>query len=175
MYTGKVRELPFEMQHGISHIAIGECKRAYLNQAIEGNSTSRILQCGNLSQESCANAHKALEKDANLEALVGNLFTHVDASNIAKYWKDFLSMVDALMQNVHAVHICNWDDYVSLLCAMLPWMIAYNNNKYGRWLPDFWAVLTAFPLDQVEFLCTDFAQSITGNPTCLGHVDGVPQ
>ena len=51
-----------------------------------------------LSQESCANAHKALEEDADLETLVANLFTHVDASNMAKYWKeDFLSMVDALM------------------------------------------------------------------------------
>ena len=78
---------------------------ARIDQAIGGNSTSCILQCGKLSQESRANAHKALEEDADLEALVGNLFTHVDASNMAKYWKNFLSMVDALMQNVHAVHI----------------------------------------------------------------------
>ena len=68
------------------------------------------------------------------------------------------------MQNVHAVHICNWDDYVSSLCTMLPWMIAYDNKRYGGLLPDFWAVLTTLPLDQVEFLRTDFAKSITGNP-----------
>jgi len=73
-------------------------------------------------------------------------------------------MVDALMQNVHAVHICIWDEYVSSLCAILPWMIAYDNNKYGRWLPDFRVMLTALPLDQVEFLHTDFTQSITGDP-----------
>jgi len=90
-----------------------------------------------------------------------------------KYWKDFLSMVDALIQNVHAVHICNWDEYVSSLHAMLPWMIAYNNKKCGRWLPDFWACLQHFLLDQLEFLCTDFTQPITGNPYCLGHVDRV--
>ncbi|KAL8591125.1 hypothetical protein ACOMHN_063749 [Nucella lapillus] len=46
---------------------------------------------------------------------------------------------------------------------MLPWMVAYDNNRYGRWLSDFWAMLTALPADQVEFLRTDFAQSITGN------------
>ena len=23
------------------------------------------------------------------------------------------------------------------LRAMLPWMVAYDNNRYGRWLPDF--------------------------------------
>jgi len=73
-------------------------------------------------------------------------------------------MVDELMQNVHAVHICNWDEYVSSLHAMLPWMIAYDNNKYGRLLPDFWAMLATLPLVQVEFLRTDFTQSITGNP-----------
>ena len=49
----------------------------------------------------------------------------------------FLSTADVLMQNVHAVHVCNWDEYVSSLCAMLPWMVAYDNNRYVRWLPDF--------------------------------------
>ena len=73
-------------------------------------------------------------------------------------------MVDALMQNVHAVHICNWDEYVSSLRAMLQWMIAYDNSKYGRWLPDFWAMLTTLPLDHIKFLHTDFTQSITGKP-----------
>ena len=47
---------------------------------------------------------------------------------------------------------------------MLPWMVAYDNNRYGRWLPNFWAMLTALPDDQVAFLRTDFTQSITGNP-----------
>ena len=32
---------------------------------------------------------------------------------MADYRKDFLSMTDALKQNVHAVHIRNWDEYVS--------------------------------------------------------------
>ena len=43
---------------------------------------------------------------------------------MAYYWRDFLSMTDAFMQNVHAVHICNWDDSVTSLHAMLPWMVA---------------------------------------------------
>ena len=43
-------------------------------------------------------------------------------------------------------------------------MVAYDNNRYGRWLPDFKAMLTSLPTDQVAFLCTDFTQSITGNP-----------
>ena len=73
-------------------------------------------------------------------------------------------MTDALMQNVHAIHVCNWDEFVSSLRAMLPWLIAYDNNQYGRWLPDFWAMLTSLPVDQVAFLHSDFTQSITGHP-----------
>ena len=73
-------------------------------------------------------------------------------------------MTDGLMQNIHAVHICNWDEYVISLRAMMPWMVAYDNNWYGRWLPDFWAMLTSLTAEQIAFLHTDFVQSITGNP-----------
>ncbi|KAL8605116.1 hypothetical protein ACOMHN_018917 [Nucella lapillus] len=123
----------------------------------------RILRNTSLSKEARAAAHAALEEDADLENLITNLFTHVEASDMADYWRDFLTMTDALMQNVHAVHECNWDEFVISLRAMLPWMLAYDNNRYGRWLSDFWAMLTALPADQVEFFRTDFAQSITGN------------
>ena len=51
--------------------------------------------------------------DADLEERIANVFIHVDTSDMANYWEDFLSMVDALMQNVHAVHICNWDGYLT--------------------------------------------------------------
>ena len=53
---------------------------------------------------------------------------------------------------------------VSSLRAMLPWLIGYDNNQYGRWLPDFWAMLTSLPVDHVTFLRSDFTQSITGHP-----------
>jgi hypothetical protein len=33
-----------------------------------------------------------------------------------------------------------------------------------EWLPDFWAMLTVLPADQLAFLHTDFTPSITGNP-----------
>ena len=107
---------------------------------------------------------RELEDDAHLDNLITNLFTQVEISDMGNYWRDFLSMTDALMHNVHAVHICNWEEYVSSLRPMLPWMVVYDNNRYGRWLPDFWAMLTALPADQVAFLRTDFTQSIKGNP-----------
>ena len=124
----------------------------------------KILKNTSLSQDSRAAANTALEDDDDLNSLITNLFTQVEDSDMAHYWKDFLSMTDALMQNVHAVHVCNWDEFVSSLRAMLPWLIAYDNNQYGRWLPDFWAMLTSLPVDQVAFLHSDFTQSIRGHP-----------
>ena len=126
--------------------------------------TLKILRDPTHSQEAHVAAHKTLEEDPNLQNLIANLLKHVEESDMATYWKDFLSMTDALMQNVHAVHSCNWDEYVKSLRAMLPWMVVYDNNRYGRWLSDFWAMLTSLPANQVAFLRTDFAQSITGNP-----------
>ena len=36
---------------------------------------------------------------------ITNLFTQVEVSHMANYWRDFLSMTDELIQNVHAVHM----------------------------------------------------------------------
>ena len=48
---------------------------------------------------------------------------------------------------------------------MLPWMQIYDNDKYGRHLPDFTAVLDTLPLDQAAFMESGmFAQSMTGKP-----------
>ena len=41
-------------------------------------------------------------------------------------WRDYLSVTDTVMQNVHAVHACNWDKTVSSLHSMLPCMIVNN-------------------------------------------------
>ena len=40
-----------------------------------------------------------------------------------------------------AVHAYNRDEFLDSLWAMLPCLIVYDNNQYGRWLPDFWAML----------------------------------
>ena len=43
-----------------------------------------ILRNSNLLQKLRADAHRALEEDADLERLVANIFTPVDASNMAE-------------------------------------------------------------------------------------------
>ena len=55
-----------------------------------------------------------LEEDSDPANLIANLFTHMEESDMADYWRDFLSETDALMQNVHTVHVCNWDEISAL-------------------------------------------------------------
>ncbi|KAJ3602737.1 hypothetical protein NHX12_030486 [Muraenolepis orangiensis] len=70
------------------------------NLADETRENLEILRDTSLSKESRAAAHVALEDDADLESLITNLFTQVEASDMADYWRDFLSMTDVLIQNV---------------------------------------------------------------------------
>ena len=115
------------------------------------------------SQETLASAHKELEADSGLDTLVGCMFQKNEKSDMACYWLEFMTMVEILMMNVNAVHTCNWDEYLISLREMMPWMIIYDQNNYGRWLPHFWAMLTPLPSDQTQFFSSSFSQSITGN------------
>ena len=56
-------------------------------------------------------------------------------------------MTDALMQSVHAIPDVNLEEYINSQRSMLPWMVAYDNKNYARWLPDFWAMLQSLPPD----------------------------
>ncbi len=125
----------------------------------------KILRSTSLSQGSRAAAHTALEDDDDLNSLIANMFTQVEDCDMAHYWRDFLSMTDALMQKVHAVHICNWDEFVSSLRAMLPWLTAYDNNQYGRWLPDFWAMQHLFLLIRLPFFVLTLLSPLQVTPT----------
>ena len=102
-----------------------------------------ILRNMTFSQQCHAVDHAALEEDVDLEKLFINLSTQMEASDMTVYQRDFLSMTDTLMQNVHALHICTWVEYVSSLHAKPTW---YHNNRDGRWLSYVWAMLTALLL-----------------------------
>ncbi|KAK7083853.1 hypothetical protein SK128_014644, partial [Halocaridina rubra] len=129
----------------ISQLAQGSLA---LDLADETKENLEILKNMSQSQEFRADTHAARQDDVELESLIANLFNQVEGSDMADYWRDLLTLTDALIQNINAVHICNWDEYVSSLHAILPWMIAYDNNCYERWLPDFRAMLTTLPADQ---------------------------
>lgn len=63
-----------------------------------------------------------------------------------------MEMVEVLTQNIHAIRTSNWTEFKSSLKLMLPLMQIYDNDKYGRHLPDFTAVLDTLPVDQAAFM-----------------------
>ena len=67
------------------------------------------------------------------------------------------------MMNVHAIHTCNWEEYLASL-QMMSWLIIYDQTNNGHWLPNFWVMLSSLPAKQTEFFSSNFAQSMTGNP-----------
>ena len=112
-----------------------------------------------------ADAHAELERNAELKDLIDTFFKEYDGTPQAEYWMSFMEMVEVLTQNIHAIRTSNWTEFKSSLKLMLPWMQIYDNNKYGRHLPDFTAVLDTLSVDQTAFMeSAMFAQSMTGKP-----------
>ena len=89
------------------------------------------------------------------------MFQDLKESDMANYWIDFMTMVEVLMMNVHAVHTCNWEEY---LISLRPWLVVYDHTNYAHWLPVFWAMLTTLNSEKKQFLSSNFAQSMTGKP-----------
>jgi len=112
------------------------------------------------SQESLASAVEQLENNPAINDLIHNMFQDLEESDMANYWMDFMSMVEILMMNVHAIHTCNWEEYLISLKEMMPWLVTYNQTNYVRWLPDFWK-LSSLNAEQKQFFSSNFAQSIT--------------
>lgn len=74
-----------------------------------------ILRDMSQSQESRADDHAALQDDVKPESLIANLFNQMEGSDMANYWRDFLTMTDVLMQTTSATGTSMTSMY-----AMLP-------------------------------------------------------
>ena len=144
-----------------------------LNKRLEGGSLSDEIKTSlaKTREQNVANAEELieaytrLESNTELQDLVKTLFTNFEAAPLAEFWISFLEMVEILTQNIHAIRTGNWSEFKSSLKLMLPWMQIYDNDRYGRYLPDFTAVLDTLPVDQTAFMDSGlFAQSMTGKP-----------
>ena len=115
------------------------------------------------------NTYKKLEMNAEIKDLVNSLFTGMEQSPKAQYWLSFLEMVEVLTQNIYAIRTQKWEDFKASLWMLLPWLQIYDNDRYGRHLPDFCAMLDNLPADQETYFANGmFAQSMTGKPySCL--------
>ena len=127
-------------------------KDKYLNLSNNRKGKLDILRKSGSSVEKKCNHEELMEFD-EVNSLTTCLFSSVTVSDMADFWKDFLSMCDALFLSIHANHCTdNFQDLIDSQRAMLPWLTIYDNNQCSRWLPYFWLVLSNLPKGSREFL-----------------------
>ena len=128
-------------------------------------SLAKLRQQINEQDEELVEVYTKLESNTEVKDLVDTLFEDCKDAPQAEYWISFIEMVEVLTQNIHAIRTRNWTEFKSSLKFMLPWMQVYDNDRYGRYLPDFITVLDTLPANQAVFMESGlFAQSMTGKP-----------
>ena len=94
----------------------------------------------NETQEAVHEAHSHLQDDHDIKELINKVYEK-PGTDMGDFWVSFLEMTDPLIQNIDVCHAQNGSEYLSSTYDMLPLLMAYNNHDYGRWLPDYWAML----------------------------------
>ena len=99
-------------------------------------------------------------------------FESVEKSDrpMARFWLSFMEMVEILIMNIHALRTQDWDEFKAFLRMMMPWLRIYDNNKYSKWLVEFWLEISSLPDEKEKYMREGlFAQSMTGKPysVCL--------
>ena len=122
------------------------------------------------NQEALQEAHGDLEDDDDMKELINRVYEK-PGTDMGDFWVSFMEMSDPLVQNIDACHARNGSEYLSSTYNMLPGLMAYDNHDYGRWLPDYWAMLSLLSDEQMAFFNDHFAQSITGLPYSCQPLD----
>ena len=134
-----------------------------LSQCIRAN--LEIL-CNALTetQEALQKAHNDLQEDDEMKGLINKVYEKLD-TDMGDFWVLFLEMSDPLVQSIDACHAQNGPEYLSSTYHMLPGLMAYDNHDYGRWLPDYWVMLSSLSDEQMAFFNDHFVQSMNGYHT----------
>ena len=75
------------------------------------------------SQENLADIHRNPENDRDLQEVVQSVYES-NGTDIGDFWLTFLEMNDVLMQNIHACHSRNAQEYLSSTHGMLKYLMA---------------------------------------------------
>ena len=123
------------------------------------------------SQAQLQAAAADLLENEELTSFVTKAFESVEASDspMARFWLSFMDMVEILLMNIHALRTQDWDSFKASLRMMFPWLRIYDNDKYSKWLVEFWLEISSLPEEKETYLKEGlFSQSMTGKPySCL--------
>ena len=96
--------------------------------------------------------------DAEFESFVHRAFESIQKADtsMAKFWLSFIDMVETLIMNIYALRTQNWEAFKASLRMMLPWLRIYDNDKYSRWLTEFWLEISSLPKEMRDICEKDF-------------------
>ncbi|KAG1648975.1 hypothetical protein GQR58_029417 [Nymphon striatum] len=130
-----------------------------------------ILRDSSSSLQERQQSYDQLESDPSVLEVVEDAFERIKTSGspLAMYWMSFIEMTEILMMNLHALRTQNWEEFKGSLRLMPPWMQIYDNDKYGKWMVEYWLELNNLPEETALYMKEGlFAQSMTGKPySCL--------
>ena len=124
----------------------------------------------NETQEALAKSYTTLENDNDMIHLMKKVYEK-PCMILGDFWILFLEMTNPLVQNIDACHTQNALEYLSSTYDMLPGLMAYDNHDSGRYLPDYWAMISSLTDDQMTYFDDHFAQSMTGLPYSCQPMD----
>ena len=124
----------------------------------------------NETHDALERAHTDIEDDSEMKELINRVYEK-PGTDMGDFWVSFLEMSDPLVQCLDACHARNGYEYIQSTYSMLAGLRSYDNHDYGRWLPDYWAMLSSLSDDKMEFFMNHFAQSMTGLPYSCQPLD----
>ena len=57
---------------------------------------------------------------------------------MARFWLSYMKMVEILYIHYHDMRTQNWEEYLTFIRMMLPWMFAYDSLHYSGYLSIYW-------------------------------------
>ena len=84
-------------------------------------------------------------------------------NHMAKYILNIMNMIEILFMNIDTLRTKDWDNFLSSVRLMMPWIIVCDNTTYSRWLPVFWMEMSSLSQEHCQLIKEIFSQSLTGN------------
>ena len=74
-----------------------------------------------------------------------------------------MNVIEVLFMNIDCLRTKEWDNFLSSITMMMPWMMVYENTNYSRWLPVLWMEMSSLLQDHCQLIKEIFSQSLTKN------------
>ena len=111
--------------------------------------------------------YEELLAEPSFKGYLNDLYAGIEASNSSKtrYWLSFLEMVEGLLLHYHSMRCQNWENYLLSIWLMLPWMAAYDNLQYSRYLSIYWSMMNGLNEEVSNHMKQGlFSASLSGLP-----------